>query len=37
MKTLIEGAMPQQIEEFYREIEIFSEIQHPNVACLKVH
>nr|XP_039262320.1 inactive tyrosine-protein kinase transmembrane receptor ROR1-like [Styela clava] len=35
VKTLNEGASKYQVEEFQREMEIFSELQHPNVACLK--
>ncbi|XP_076811960.1 inactive tyrosine-protein kinase transmembrane receptor ROR1-like isoform X2 [Clavelina lepadiformis] len=35
VKTLRESSLQSQLEEFQREIEIFSEIQHENVSCLK--
>ena len=36
MKTLIDRATVQQVQDFQLEMETFSALQHPNVACLKV-
>nr|CAB3265672.1 tyrosine-protein kinase transmembrane receptor ROR1 [Phallusia mammillata] len=35
VKTLTDRAIATQVHEFQREMETFSELQHPNVACLK--
>ena len=36
VKTLREGFVQKDKEEFQKELQIFSELQHQNVACLKV-
>nr|XP_026691215.1 inactive tyrosine-protein kinase transmembrane receptor ROR1 isoform X2 [Ciona intestinalis] len=35
VKTLNDRSTPPQVQEFQREMETFSELQHANVACLK--
>ncbi|XP_039260764.2 inactive tyrosine-protein kinase transmembrane receptor ROR1-like [Styela clava] len=35
VKTLAGGAMQSQISDFQREMEMFSDLQHVNVSCLK--
>jgi len=37
VKTLRDGSMPAQVQDFQREIEVFSQLQHENVSCLKVN
>uniref|UniRef100_H2Z715 Protein kinase domain-containing protein n=1 Tax=Ciona savignyi TaxID=51511 RepID=H2Z715_CIOSA len=35
VKTLRDNALPSQVDEFNREIEIYTDLQNENVACLK--
>ncbi|XP_078488058.1 inactive tyrosine-protein kinase transmembrane receptor ROR1 [Ciona intestinalis] len=35
VKTLRENALPSQVDEFHREVEVYTELQNENVACLK--
>ena len=36
VKTLADISLSTQEDEFQREINVFSELQHENIACLKV-